>query len=92
MKWYRTVDKLPENDKSYLVWTGQEFVVSRAHVYDDKKKKQMSELADADFIKFQNEEQRERFRHTTGKFEDFGVHWYFDNPKIYYTELPEPPC
>lgn len=92
VNWIKVTEQLPENDRTYLVWTGREIIVSTAEVYDDKKKQQMRELADADFMNFSSEEHRERLRNATGQFADFGLHHYFDSPEIYWAELPEPPC
>lgn len=89
--WNRVTEKLPEDGKSYLVWTGSEMVISMAHVYDDKKKKEMCELADSDFMIHQDEKLRDGLRNSKGKFADFGVHWYFDNPRVFWAELPLAP-
>lgn len=89
--WTRVVDRLPENDKSYLVWTGKEMVVSCAHVYDDAHKKQLSEAADLHEKINGKPGSHNHMRTATGKFADFGVHWYFDNPNVYYAELPLAP-
>jgi hypothetical protein len=91
MEWHKITEKIPENNKSYLVWTGKEMVVSRAHVYDSEYKKQLNEAADFNEKINRVPGSCDHMRVAVGKFADFGVHWYFDNPKVYWAELPEPP-
>lgn len=89
--WNKITEKLPEDGKTYLVWTGHEMIVSMAHVYDAARRKELSDLADDPAFVNQNEALKKSLKSATGKFADFGLHWYFDNPKIYWAELPLAP-
>ena len=89
--WNRVTEKLPEDGKDYLVWTGKEIVVSMAHVYDAKHKQELSEAADLHEKINGRPGSHDHMRRSIGKFADFGVHWYFDNPKIFWAELPLAP-
>jgi hypothetical protein len=73
------------------VWTVREMVASMAHVYDAKHKKVLSEAADFNEKMNGRPGSCDHLRVAKGKFADFGVHWYFDNPNVYWAELPEGP-
>jgi ribA/ribD-fused uncharacterized protein len=66
-------------------------IVSTAHVYDEYHKMELRKAADLHEKVAGRPGSHDHMRNAIGKFADFGLHWYFDNPKIYYAELPPSP-
>lgn len=74
--WNKVTEVLPPEGRDLLVWTGQYMIVSDAYYFI------LSNYQDAD---------RVRLTKIKGKFQEFGRNYYFDNPKVFWAELPKPP-
>lgn len=83
--WNRVTEKLPEQGRDYLVWTGSRMIVSDAHFYDIEKSRQLVSEGIVDKKWLQD------IINSKGKFEEFGSKYYFDDPDIYWSELPLAP-
>lgn len=84
IKWNKVAKLLPPKGKDLLVWTGHHMYVSGAFFYtesyfDTIKEHHIPET----FI--------ENLRDAKGHFEEFGQKHYFDDEKVYWAELPQPP-
>jgi hypothetical protein len=80
MKWNRVTEVLPPKDVDLLVWSGYSMFVSKAEYYNMEDLKQWLHPNDLPM-----------FEQSKGRFSEFGQKVYFDNPNIFWMELPEPP-
>lgn len=84
-KWKRAVYNLPPKDKSLLVcYAGGHMMVSVAEYYNEESKDIFRQLAKEGKMTPEEAE-------CEGRFSEFGQKVYFDDPEVYWMELPEPP-
>lgn len=88
--WYRITVKQPKHDRQVLVWTGHHMFVARAVVYDTNKKAWYDD-PEITITPEEKAKYRKIDKELTGSFNDMGEHFYFNNPKIFWMELPKPP-
>lgn len=79
LDWKKVTEQIPEPDRDYLVWTGSFMVVGTPHIYDEE------------FLANIPENLKEDFRKAKGKFVGDMGKFYFDDEKVYYSELPLAP-
>ena len=84
MRWIKVTDQLPEDGKSYLVWNGHYMFVSEATIFIHDRLGDLASFMGQQWVD-------DLVFKSKGQFEEFGSKLYFDNPKVYYTELPNPP-
>lgn len=89
MSWIKITDRIPTKDQEVLVWTGYEFFVAEAEVFDPDNS-WYSDLA----IRI-SESDRQMYRDNDikakGRFKTFGSNVYFNNDKVYWMEIPKVP-
>lgn len=91
VKWNNVVEVPPPEGRDLLVWTGHYMIVSEAHYYDEQTRKDYAALAiDGRFANW-TEKDRNHMINCRGRFIEFGTNHYFDNPRVFWTELPEKP-
>jgi hypothetical protein len=83
VRWNRVVDLAPEQDQECLVWTGRYMFVSRANVFSAEEILALKEIMGVEYAMM--------VRKSKGQFSDIGMKYYFDDPDIFWTELPNPP-
>ena len=86
--WNRVTETLPEEGREYLVWTGKTMIVSYPYFNDPDM------LADAlQSVKdgFLGAKYFEDLKNSKGHFMEFGSKYYFDDPKVHWSELPLAP-
>ncbi len=81
IKWNKITEVLPVEGKDYLVWSGHYMFVSTADFYHEEDLLQSG--ASAGMVS--------RYKNIKGYFSEFGNKSYFDDPKVYWAELPPPP-
>jgi hypothetical protein len=85
MKWNKVTEVLPPDGTDVLVWTGTRFIVSYAEYYG------IEELSKNMVGQRHAEEIIASAKKAQGKFREFGGSYYFDDPKVYWAELPTKP-
>lgn len=94
MSWTKCVDSIPPEGKDYLVWTGKSMIVSEPTIYTPDQIEEFLKLAENTYF-VQTEEQKnswiKHYKECKGYFQEFGQKYYFDDPKIQWAELPQPP-
>ncbi len=91
MEWNQVTKVPPPEGRDLLVWTGNSMIVSEAHYYDERARRDYAELAIKCSFAVLSEKEKLHYMNCTGRFSEFGGNYYFDNPKVYWAELPEPP-
>jgi len=91
MKWNRVTEVSPPEGRDLLVWTGHYMMVSNAYYYTAEQRKEYANLAIDSRISGINEQNKLHMINCRGRFVEFGANHYFDDPKVYWAELPEGP-
>lgn len=91
MKWNKVTDKMPQKGQQVLVYTRGIMFVAEADVYSEKDREQMRVWANDPKFHGGNQAIREHWRTCKGAFKDIGMSYYFDDPQVYWMELPEAP-
>lgn len=90
-KWNKVTELPPPEDIDLLVWTGSYMIVSSAHYYSEKQRKDYADMAIACSFMVLSEREKLHYMNCRGRFIEFGTNHYFDDPKVYWAELPSPP-
>lgn len=90
MKWHKVTENMPPEGQDLLVWTGHYMIVASADYYSDESRKNYANLAIDSRMAF-SEKEKLHLINCRGRFSEFGQNHYFDNPKVYWAELPAPP-
>lgn len=84
-KWKRAIYHLPPEGIDLLVcYHGGHMMVSAAEYYSEESKDIFRQLVKEGKMKAEDAE-------CLGKFSEFGQKVYFDDPDVYWMELPDPP-
>jgi len=92
-QWNRIADAKPKADQEVLVWTGRGMIVSAANFYNEEQKAEFASwVTDDQNSPFtMREEDKKHYLECEGYFEEFGQKYYFDDPKLFWQELPRKP-
>lgn len=90
-EWHRVTEHSPPEDRDLLVWTGHYMIVSSAHYYDDRQRKEYADLATGSHVLGLTEKDKLHLINCRGRFVEFCTNHYFDNPKVFWAELPKSP-
>lgn len=91
MEWKKVTENYPPEGVDLLVWTGHYMIVSEAHYYDEQERKMYSDMVLDPRVFKGSQKERLHYMNCAGRFSEFGTNHYFDNPKVYWAELPKPP-
>jgi len=80
MQWNRVTEKPPIEGKDYLVWTGYCMIVATAEYYNIEE-----------MLNHYEPELVQEITSSKGYFAEIGEKHYFDNPRVFWAELPEGP-
>lgn len=73
------------------MWTGHEMIVSTAEIYTPEDRERFREYVEQGAFKDPSESFKHSLLNNPGRFKDFGQSFYFDDPKVFWAELPKPP-
>lgn len=91
VEWNKVTENSPPEGRDLLVWTGHYMMVSEAYYYDEKARRMYADMVLDPRVFNGSEKERLHYMNCRGYFQEFGHKSYFDNPKIYWAELPNPP-
>lgn len=91
MEWKNVTAFPPPEGRDLLIWTGHYMIVATADYYDDEQRKNYADLAINPSFANLSEKYKLHLINCRGRFVEFGQNHYFDDPKVYWTELPDAP-
>jgi hypothetical protein len=88
--WNNVTEIPPPKGRDLLVWTGSYMIVADADYYDEKSLKDNADIVNSPHLQL-SERDKLHFLNCKGRFVEFGKKHYFDNPKVWWSELPLAP-
>jgi hypothetical protein len=83
MTWNKVTEVLPPLGRDLLVWTGRYMLVSDAFIYDTEYIMGLKDMMGMEYCAMLTK--------SKGYFQEFGEKHYFDDPDVYWMELPMAP-